>query len=195
MISYFRMVSIIELVKKFAKEKQLVIIVLMQIYILLILIFGTYSIIYMLVFFLLKGNLKKRENAILSLFSEKVTKIPALVEVMRPYVVDASAFDSIIKLHTEAIINEYTSIYHLLEHNARVQRDILFLFELSMHIPDLQKHEYFLYIRDFIMGHERNMKSLFSGYNASVDSWNSFITLKNVTLLGLVFPGVKLAKI
>jgi hypothetical protein len=114
---------------------------------------------------------------------------------MRPYVVDASAFDSIIKLHTEAIINEYTSIYHLLEHNARIQRDILFLFELSMHIPDLQKHEYFLYIRDFIINHERNMKSLFSGYNSSVDFWNSFITLKNITWIGLLLPGTKLAKI
>jgi len=167
----------------------------MQLYIILILGFGVYISLYILVFFFSRQTLKKDQNAILSIFSEKVTKIPALVEVMRPYVVDASAFDSIIKLHTEAIINEYTSIYHLLEHNARIQRDILFLFELSMHIPDLQKHEYFLYIRDFIINHERAMKSLFSGYNSSVDFWNSFITLKNITWIGLLLPGTKLAKI
>jgi hypothetical protein len=129
---------------------------------LLVICFSALIIIYIAFFYFLRYSLRNAESKILDIFSEKVSKIPAFIEVMRPYVVDENAFSSLITLHSDAIIREYTNIYHLLEHNARIQREITFLLELSAHIPLLQKHEYFLYIRDFIVHHELSMRKLFT---------------------------------
>jgi len=129
---------------------------------LFIICFLVLILVYIVFFFFLRRAVRQEESKILDIFSEKVSKIPAFIEVMRPYVVDESAFSSLIPLHTDAIIREYTNIYHLLEHNARIQREITFLLELSAHIPLLQKHEYFLYIRDFIVQHELSMRKLFT---------------------------------
>jgi hypothetical protein len=99
---------------------------------------------------------------VISVFLAKISKIPALIEVMRPYVADPKAFDSIISLHSEAMIRRYDTLYDLLEQNARIEHEFGFLMRLSMQIPRLQKDEYFLYIRDFIMQYERDMRSRFA---------------------------------
>jgi ABC-type methionine transport system permease subunit len=44
--------------------------------------------VYTWVFFYLHSKVKKIENSVVDVFLEKIAKIPALIEVMRPYVVD-----------------------------------------------------------------------------------------------------------
>ena len=119
----------------------------------------------------------------IDIFLQKIAKIPALIEVMRDSVYDSKAFDTIISLHSESMIHEYDGIYLLLEHNARIQREFLFLMKLSVQIPELQKMEYFLYIRDFIISYERLMHEGFGTYNLQIDRWNRFIRIKNYTIL------------
>lgn len=63
--------------------------------------------------------------------------------------------------------------------------------KLSMQIPVLQKHSQFIYIRDFIMDYERNIKKYFTSYNESVARWNQFVTIKNATIIGFLLPGKK----
>jgi hypothetical protein len=87
------------------------------------------------------------------------------------------------------MIREYDGIYLLLEHNARIQREFLFLMKLSVQIPELQKQEYFLYIRDFIISYERIMQERFAFYNTVVKHWNLFIEIKKYAILGLFLPG------
>ena len=195
MISAFFMIFIIEKPKKFAKEKKAYIISYMNPSLIIILFLSVLFLLYAFFFYILRHTIKKEEWKILDIFGEKVSKIPAFIEVMRPYVVDESAFSTLIELHTDAIIREYTSIYHLLEHNARIQREITFLLELSAHIPLLQKHEYFLYIRDFIVHHELSMRKLFTWYNHAIKNWNRFISIKNMILIGYILPGKKLMQI
>jgi hypothetical protein len=125
----------------------------------------------------------------IDIFLQKIAKIPALIEVMRESVYDPKAFDTIISLHSESMIHEYDGIYLLLEHNARIQREFLFLMKLSVQIPELQKMEYFLYIRDFIISYEHLMYEGFGTYNNKIDLWNRFIRIKNYTLLGYLLPG------
>lgn len=104
----------------------------------------------------------------LDLFMKKTSKIPALIEVMRPYVSKKEAFEPITLLHTKIMIEEQKSIYDILENNARMQRDFLFLMHLSIEIPDLQKHEYFLYIRDFMIDYEYQIKGLLTEANRAI---------------------------
>ncbi len=144
---------------------------------------------------LLQRVLIREEERILDIFVSKVSKIPALIEVMRLHVVDEKAFDDITRLHSESMIQRYDTIYDLLEQNARIEHEFLFLLKLSMQIPALQKHEYFVYIRDFIISYERDMRSRFSLYNHAVDSWNRFIFIKNSTIIWLILPWMTRTKV
>lgn len=150
---------------------------------------SVYGILYIsfYIFFLLR--VKKEERALLDIFLHKISKVPALIEVMRPFIVKKEAFDPLIEVHTETIISSTDSLYDILSHNARFQNEFLFLMKLSMHVPELQKHEYFLYIRDFIVQYERTMRARFTNMNQAISSWNQFVHIKNMTGIGYFLPG------
>jgi hypothetical protein len=131
----------------------------------------------------------REEQKILDIFLSKTAKIPALIEVMRPYVFDVSSFTTVTVLHSESMIRRFDSIYDLLEQNARIHNEFLFLMKLSMKIPSLQKDEYFVYIRDFIIVHERELHARFSDFNEQITRWNRFVTIKNASLIGYLLPG------
>lgn len=153
------------------------------------LIFGILILIYFFTFSILNKKVKKVESKIIGTFIAKVSKIPGLIEVMRPNIVDVTAFETITKLHTVAMIRKYETIYVLLEHNARIQSEFMFLMKLSVQIPELQKNGQFIYIREFVMKYEKYIKDNFADYNNSVEKWNKFIFIKNCTIIGLVLPG------
>ncbi len=146
---------------------------------------------YLGVYFFLKNQILRVEKKIIQTFLLKVSKIPALIEVMREYVVDEGAFDTVTELHSDVMVRQFDSIYTLLEHNARIHREFLFLMKLAVQIDALQKNEQFLYIRDFIISYERNLKKDFDAYNRTVSRWNTFVNIKNMTLIGIIFPGSK----
>ena len=163
----------------------------MDLYYFLIAVVAIYLVVYSAFFFFYSKKVQKIENAIISRFLLKVSKIPSLIEVMRNFVADESAFDSLTKLHSTAMIHRYETIYVLLEHNARIQAEFAFLMKLSMQIPDLQKHAQFVYIRDFIIKYEHDIKKFFDSYNTEVEYWNRFVFFKNCTIIGLLLPGRK----
>lgn len=134
-------------------------------------------------------RVKNAEGHVLTLFGKKISKIPALIESMRPYVAKNEAFLPLTEVHTRSIIESQGSVYDILIHNSEIQRNFLFLMQLSQQIPKLQKQEYFLYIRDFIIDHERDMKRAFHDLNTTFSLWNKFIHIKNMTLIGYIFPG------
>lgn len=146
---------------------------------------------YLLSFILLQKNVKVVENQIINTFLQKTSKIPGIIEVMRPMVADKSAFNTLISLHTTSMMHDYKSIYALLEHNERIHREFLFLMKLSVQIPHLQKNAQFLYIREFIILYEKNIKNNFSIYNKKVIIWNRFIFIKNLSIIGFILPGKK----
>ncbi len=157
----------------------------------LILVLGISLTVYLLAYFLIWSIVSQSEKRVISVFLWKVNKIPALIEVMRPYVVDSNAFSSLVSLHSEVMIYRHDSIYDLLEYNAKIQNQFLFLMKLSVHIPELQKHEYFLYIRDFIIKYDREMVQYFIQFNQHAKTWNRFVFIKNSTLLGFLLPWLR----
>jgi hypothetical protein len=134
-------------------------------------------------------KIKKSEQYIIDIFLQKIAKIPAVIEVMRPYVVDQKvAFDHITVLHSQWIIHDYTSIHSLMEQNARINDQYAFLMRLSMVIPEIQKSDYFLYIRDFVMSYDVLMRREIPNFNKFIKQWNSFIYIKNILLVGYLLP-------
>ena len=87
------------------------------------------------------------------------------------------------------MIEEYRSLYDILGHNARMQRDLIFLMNLSMQIPELQKHEYFLYIRDFMVDYELQIRKLLKEVNRAIREYNTYIRMRNMTIIGKILPG------
>lgn len=158
-------------------------------------LFTILFLVYVFVYILFSHRVKKEEAVLLGIFLKKISKVPALIEVMRPYIVKWEAFDAIILVHTETLIESSDSLYDILEHNARLQNEFLFLMKLSVHAPLLQKHEYFLYIRDFIIEYERVMKERFHSVNDTISDWNRFVHIKNATLIGYLLPGSLRAEI
>ncbi len=144
---------------------------------------------YITIYIVLSWRVKSLEKELLSLFIKKTSKIPALIEVMRPYVDRKESFDPIIRVHTEVMIEEFQSIYDILNHNVSIQSNFLFLMQLSVHIPRLQKDEYFIYMRDFIIDFEKHMRSDFDLIFLAIEKWNRFIRIKNMTLIGYFLPG------
>lgn len=159
-----------------------------NIYYIITSIIWIYLLVYILMYKFYIKKVNKIEKKIITTFFAKVSKIPGLVEVMRPYVADESAFTDLIKLHTSVMIRKYDTIYILLEHNAKIHWEFTFLMKLSMQIPDLQKNEQFLYIREFIIKYEKYIKNNFQSYNENVEKWNKFIFIKNLTIIGLILP-------
>ena len=85
-----------------------------QLIILVISILVFFTIVYSIFYIYLDRNIVKSEKDIINIFLKKIAKIPAVIEVMRPYVIDAnSAFDLMIRLHSESIIHDYTAIHTL----------------------------------------------------------------------------------
>lgn len=135
---------------------------------------------YTVLYTVFRSRVKREQSALLLLFLRKISKVPALIEVMRPFIVKKEAFDALTRVHTESMIESNNTLYDVLEHNARVQNEFAFLMQLSLHSKELQKHEYFIYIRDFILLYERDMKARFSSMNGAIRMWNTFVTVKNM---------------
>lgn len=161
----------------------------------LIVCFVVIGIAYMGLFFVLRSRMVQIEQKMTDLFLQKSSKIPALIEVMRPFVAAQKSFETTIQLHAEAMMQELDSLYALLVLNAKIEREYAFLMKLSVQITELQKNEQFLYIRDFIMQYEREMRNHVARYNTAVGRWNRFIFLKNCTLIGFFLPGSTREKI
>lgn len=139
--------------------------------------------LYLSAFFILRRQVLSMERKIIDIFLKKTSKIPALIEVMRPFVAEQKSFDSTIELHMEAMMQAVDSLYSVLAINTKIEKEYSFLMKLSVQIAELQKNEQFLYIRDFIMQYEREMRAQFAGYNVSVQRWNRFVSIKNYTLI------------
>jgi len=190
-ISDFFIHCIIEKHKKFAKESFTIIMRYMNTTITITIIVVSILALYATFYAYLYRKIQYEEQKIVKLFIEKISKIPAIIEVMRPMVIDEVAFHDITELHSHAMIYRYDTIYDLLEHNARIEHEFSFLMKLSMQIPKLQKDKYFVYIRWFIMQYERDMRKNFSKVNMVIEKWNRFITIKNSTGIGIILPGSK----
>jgi hypothetical protein len=145
---------------------------------------------YIVIYRVLSHRISMSESHIVLVFLQKIAKIPAVIEVMRPYVIDEHlSFDLMTELHSESIIHEYSSVPMLLEHNARINDQYGFLMRLSMAIPDLQRDAYFIYIREFVISYDRTLRSELPAYDALIRQWNRFIMIKNATILGYILPG------
>ncbi len=154
-----------------------------------LLVFTLIIVFYTFLYQFFRNKVIQEELFVISVFVSKISKVPALIEVMRPYVFDDQVFRVITQLHSDALMQRRETLYDLLEINARIEHEFVFLMKLSVQIPDLQKDEYFLYIRDFIINYEKKISSHFMQINRAIHIWNRFVSIKNLLIIGYILPG------
>ncbi len=142
----------------------------------------------------MRKTIENREQKIISLYKEKIDKVPAFVEIMSKNTDHKDIFLEVIHLHKIAIISNILSIYDLLENNSRIHREFLFLMKVSVRLRDLNKNGNFLYIRDFIVFYENTISRELLFLNMDIERYNRLLQKKDLTLVGLFFPFKKRLK-
>lgn len=136
----------------------------------------------------------EREKKIISLYREKIDKLPALIEIMSKNTDHKDIFLEAIHLHKIAIISNVVSIYDLLENNSRIHREFLFLMKISVRLPNMHKNGNFLYIRDFIIFYESTIAKELLFLDSDIERYNKLLQKKDFTIIGLLFPFKKRMK-
>jgi len=134
------------------------------------------------------SDIKKIEGKIFELFYSKINKIPALVELIKKEVENEEVYSEIIKLHSGVLRSKFDTFYDLLEINARIHKEFLFLMNLAIRQPDLATDGNFIYLRDFIIFYEKNIGKEIEKINLEIQKYNKLIGLKNMTIIGFLVP-------
>lgn len=136
----------------------------------------------------LRGRIESKERHVISLFYAKANKVPAIVEIMKKYTDHPDIFEDIVYLHKLSIIMNIASIYDILDLNSRMHREFRFLMRLSAKISDLHKDGNFLYIRNYVIFYENVVEKEIALVNTYFERYNRLIDIKNISLLGILFP-------
>jgi len=136
----------------------------------------------------LDGKIKQQEDKIEGIFLARINKIPSLVEFLRPYVVRQEAFDRTIDIHITSLISNKESVYDILENNENLTREFEFLLRLSEKVPELTYNSMFQYLKHAIIFQQERINEEIGIYNVSVARFNHMVRVKNLTLIGLLYP-------
>jgi len=107
---------------------------------------------------------------------------------MKQYTNHPDIFEDILYLHKLGIIYNIKTIYDLLELNKKINREFQFLMKLSAKIPELHRDGNFLYIRNYVIFYENSLEKTIDTLNNDFASYNRLIKIKNLSILGFLFP-------
>lgn len=149
------------------------------------------SIVLFVIFLLInsrKNKINKIEEKIIELFFWKLNKIPALVEIVRYEIPKDWAYKDIIMLHTNALIWKFEDFYDVLEINAKLNREFQFFMNISIRQWNLARDWNFIYLRDFIIFFEKEINKEINKIRIEIEKYNKLVSLKNLTIIWLLFP-------
>jgi hypothetical protein len=155
------------------------------------------SLVFLVLFFqvvFLRKKIIQREQRIITLYKEKIDKIPAFIEIMSKNTAYRDIFLEITHLHKIAIISNIWNIYDLLENNSRIHHEFLFLMKVSVRLQSIHKNGHFLYIRDFIIFYENTITKELLFLDSDIERYNRLLQRKDLTIVGLFFPFKKRMK-
>lgn len=136
----------------------------------------------------LNGKIRQQEEKIDQIFLARINKIPSLIEFLRPHVVRQEAFDRTIGIHITSLISSRESVYDILENNQELTREFEFLLKLSEKVPELIHNSLFQYLKHAIIFHQEHIAQEIDIYNILVARFNRMIRIKNLTIIGYLYP-------
>lgn len=136
----------------------------------------------------LRKSIEKRSHAVIDSFFHKVDKIPVIVETIRKYAPQDEIYAELVKLHRAAIIANVSSVYDILENDARISSKFRFLMHLSIRIREISHDGNFLYARSIWMYHENTAKEELDKMDEEIRKYESLRKSRAYTLFGIFLP-------
>ncbi len=136
----------------------------------------------------LRGRIERRSNAVIDAFFHKVDKIPVIVETIRKYAPKDEIYAELVKLHRSAIIANVTSVYDILEIDARISAKFRFLMQLSVRIREISRDGNFLYARSIWMYHENFAKEEIEKMDEEIRDYERLRKSRAFTVFGVLLP-------
>jgi hypothetical protein len=147
--------------------------------------------VFIIFLYLLKLKIEKFEIQILHDFKEKNNQIPSIYEVTKKYInKHDEIFKEVIRLKKKDFTenNFYTKLIEKTNTYKLIHSELNFIFRVCNKNPKLNKDWKFLYIRDVIIDKSLNLGNKLELYKKIVKQYNNMILLKNLTIIGLIFP-------
>lgn len=151
--------------------------------------------------FLVLVNLKinKLEEKIKTLFIKRTSAVTSVFEVSKDFLTKHNEiFKEYIRLKKiEFAINSKkdTKLYKVIELESKIHHEINFIFKTCNLQPRLLKVWNFLYLRDIIIDQSLEIWKNIELYKSILKNFNLLIKIKNITIIGLLFPIWKKEKI
>lgn len=136
----------------------------------------------------LHKRIGRRSNAVIDAFFHKVDKIPVIVETIRKYAPQDEIYAELVKLHRSAIIANVSSVYDILENDARISAKFRFLMQLSVRIREIARDGNFLYARSIWMYHENFAKEELEKMDDDIREYERLRKSRAFTLFGVFLP-------
>ncbi|MFB0965088.1 MAG: hypothetical protein QMC36_05385 [Patescibacteria group bacterium] len=136
----------------------------------------------------LRKSIEKRSRTVIDSFFHKVDKIPVIVETIRKYAPQDEIYAELVKLHRTAIIANVSSVYDILENDARISSKFRFLMHLSVRIREISHDGNFLYARSIWMYHENSAKEELDKMDDEIRKYENLRKSRAYTLFGILIP-------
>lgn len=143
----------------------------------------------------LRKRIDRRSNAVIDAFFRKVDKIPVIVETIRKYAPKDEIYAELVKLHRSAIIANVSSVYDILENDARISAKFRFLMQLSVRIREIARDGNFLYARSIWMYHENFAKEELGKMNDDIHEYERLRKSRALTIFGVLLPAKEILSI
>lgn len=146
---------------------------------------------FILFLYLLNIKIKIYETKIIKEFKEKNNQIPSLFEVTDGYIVKHDqVFKEILQLNKKDFLENifYSKLKQKSKINTLIHKELNFIFRVSDKHPKLNKNYKFLYIKDIIIEKNNSISEKLTLYKKIIKKYNILITIKNLTIIWILFP-------
>lgn len=144
--------------------------------------------------FLLALNSKiwKLEKLIIWLLKQRTDLIPSLYEITENFLTKHNEiFEEVIKLRKVEFTlndNDNVSFIEILKNERYIHHEMNFIFSVCLKNKKLENNWRFQYIKELTIDRSYKIWEKVENYRKIVDTFNNFITLKNYTIIWLLFP-------
>jgi len=150
------------------------------------LLVGAYIFLY---FFHLK--LKKLEMRILELFTSRTNTVPALFKISKDFLTkhDDIFAESLRLRKREFSLYEWNpSILEIIEVEGKIHHEINFIFKVCNKHPKLLKNGNFIYLREIVIQRSQSIGKSVDLYKNMCQKFNTFIDIKNYSIIWIILP-------
>jgi hypothetical protein len=128
------------------------------------------------------------EQKAISCFIDRLSKIPAFIEIFRDSTNHPDICNELIRLHTKSLMSNISSLYDVAFLDNSIDKELALIKRLSLHIESLKQNPDFHYVVSYLDVYNDMLYALYRDFDASVFAYERFRTLKNLSVIGLLVP-------